>query len=187
MQDRELAEFDADSEGWVLSVVGKGEKLREVPIPDGLTAEVGQYLVHRGLDPDPGTAAEDTYLIGKIDDAGEGSNRATYDSRTGISASTLYDQLKRFFVDCSSTLVLTDRAGAARMAKASTHWLRHTFGSHAVAAHTPLEVVQSVLGHASLNTTTIYVKAERKRRFKEMSRFWDEQMVARDRGRAGIE
>jgi site-specific recombinase XerD len=96
-------------------------------------------------------------------------------------------QLKGFFVECSQALEMSDKKGAARIAQASTHWLRHTFGSHAVAAHTPLEVVQSVLGHASLNTTTIYVKAERKRRFKEMSRFWDEQMVARDRRRAGVE
>ena len=51
----------------------------------------------------------------------------------------------------------------------------------------PLEVVQDVMGHASLNTTTIYVKAERGRRFKEMNRFWDEQMVARDRRGARVE
>ena len=89
-------------------------------------------------------------------------------------------------MDCSTALALTDKAGAARIAQASTHWLRHTFGSHAVAAHTPLEVVQSVLGHASLNTTTIYVKAERKRRFQEMSRFWEDQMLVRDRRRAGV-
>jgi site-specific recombinase XerC len=123
-----------------------------------------------------------------IDDAGEGTDKPVrYDPRAGISASTLYDQLKRFFVECFQALALTDKVGAARIVRASTHWLRHTFGSHAVAAHTPLEVVQSVLGHASLNSTTIYVKAERKRRFIEMSRFWDEQMVARDRRRAGVE
>jgi site-specific recombinase XerD len=95
-------------------------------------------------------------------------------------------QLKGFFVECSQALEMSDKKGAARIAQASTHWLRHTFGSHAVAAHTPLEVVQSVLGHASLNTTTIYVKAERKRRFKEIQRFWEEQMLVRDRRRAGV-
>ena len=91
---------------------------------------------------------------------GEGvATRGPYNPKAGIAASTLYDQLKRFFVECPKALEMSDKKAAARIAQASTHWLRHIFGSHAVAAHTPLEVVQSMLGHASLNTTTIYVKA----------------------------
>lgn len=30
-------------------------------------------------------------------------------------------------------------------------WIRHTFGSHAVADDMPLDVVQYILGHESLN------------------------------------
>jgi site-specific recombinase XerD len=40
--------------------------------------------------------------------------------------------------------------------RASTHWLRHTFGRHALADGASLNVVQAVLGHASIQTTTLY-------------------------------
>ena len=54
---------------------------------------------------------------------------------------------------------------------ASTHWLRHTCGSHAVEQGVPLNVVQQNFGHASLNTTTIYTTQEVETRFDEMERF----------------
>ncbi len=49
---------------------------------------------------------------------------------------------------------------------ASVHTLRHTMATHHVARGTDLKTVQETLGHASLETTTIYVslakKAQRK-------------------------
>ncbi len=44
---------------------------------------------------------------------------------------------------------------------ASVHSLRHTFGTQSVKRGTRLKVVQEVLGHASLDTTTIYVSLAR--------------------------
>jgi site-specific recombinase XerD len=47
---------------------------------------------------------------------------------------------------------------AARITKpVTTHCLRHTFATHLVDLGTPLTVVQTVLGHASLKTTRIYL------------------------------
>ena len=62
---------------------------------------------------------------------------------------------------------------AARLAKASTHWLRHTHASHAIAGGMPIEVAQQNVGHASLATTTVYVKTEQKRRMKAVKKFWE--------------
>src|SRR5512143_3395362 len=44
---------------------------------------------------------------------------------------------------------------------ASVHSLRHTFGTHTVKRGTRLRVVQEVLGHASLKTTSLYVQLAR--------------------------
>ena|GEM_PF-7036306 len=52
---------------------------------------------------------------------------------------------------------LGDVKGAERFDQASTHWLRHSHASHAIAAGMPIEIAQQNLGHASLATTTIYV------------------------------
>lgn len=43
----------------------------------------------------------------------------------------------------------------------SVHTLRHTFGTHSVRRGTKLRVVQEMLGHSSLKTTSIYVSLAR--------------------------
>ncbi len=53
----------------------------------------------------------------------------------------------------------------------SPHAFRHTFGTQSVAADVPLDVVQQLLGHASLQTTSEYVTAEEKRRRAEIGKF----------------
>jgi integrase len=57
------------------------------------------------------------------------------------------------------------------LAKASTHWLRHTFGTRAIAREVPLDVIQAQMGHASIQTTTsIYGRAPLQRRVKELTK-----------------
>ena len=50
--------------------------------------------------------------------------------------------------------------------KASTHWLRHSHGAHALHGRegqvpVPIQIVQNNLGHSSVGTTAIYLTAER--------------------------
>ena len=56
--------------------------------------------------------------------------------------------------------------------RSGPHAFRHTFGTQAVASEVPLDVVQKLLGHASLQTTTIYVQAEKQRSIAEMNKFF---------------
>ena len=172
--DLEWVEFDAGEGGWMLRVLGKGMRLREVPMPEEVMSDLANYLADRGLDPDPRAPAnQGVFLLGKIDDVHTRLHRPTaFDARAGLSAGTLYEQLKRYFAESASVLAHRDAKAAARLAQASTHWLRHTHGAHAVASGTPIEVVQNNLGHASLATTTLYVTAERKRRHRAMQTFW---------------
>ena len=95
------------------------------------------------------------------------------DPRHGIAATTFYDQIKAFFADCASVLRgQGDPKGAERFAKASTHWMRHSHASHAIAGGMPIEIAQQNLGHASLATTTVYVTTEKRRRMKAVEAFW---------------
>jgi site-specific recombinase XerD len=43
----------------------------------------------------------------------------------------------------------------------------------------PLDVVGSLLGHASLSTTSRYVHTEGRRRLKEMKKFWGQEAVGK--------
>jgi site-specific recombinase XerD len=165
-------------QGWLLNVVGKGGRLRQVPVPLDVVSELSEYLQSRGLDPDPEASSNTgVFLLGKATDisvlAPSLHPAEGIDPKAGIAANTLYDQLKRFFEDCASVLSAQgDSKGAARFAKASTHWLRHTHASHSIARGTRVEIEQQILGHASLATTTVYVTTEGKRRMKAITSFW---------------
>ena len=54
-------------------------------------------------------------------------------------------------------------------ASAKSTAFRHTFGTQSVADDVPVDVVQKLLGHASLQTTTIYVQAEKQRVIEEIA------------------
>ena len=184
LDDLQWVEYPPDSEddehvqGWLLSVVGKGQRLRQIPVPIDVVGQLSNYLVDRGLDADPEHPAnQGAHLLGKAADlelvAPALSQLQPNDAKAGISTNTLYDQLKRFFAHCADKLAgQGDHKGAERMRKASTHWLRHTHASHAIARGTRVEIAQQILGHASLATTTAYVTTEDKRRMKAMARFW---------------
>ena len=50
-------------------------------------------------------------------------------------------------------------------------WLRHSFGTRAIARQVPLDVIQAQMGHASIQTTTaIYGRAPIRRRVDELGK-----------------
>ncbi|CAB3774487.1 Tyrosine recombinase XerC [Paraburkholderia humisilvae] len=63
-------------------------------------------------------------------------------------------------------------AEMTQLASTSPHAFRHTFGTQAGANDVPLDVIQRIMGHASLQTTTIYLQAERERMMKESAEYF---------------
>ena len=172
------ASDDQPMQGWLLRVIGKGQKEREVPLPADVVGELASYLVSRALDADPEDIGNHgAFVLGKASDASARapglSTGQVFDPRQGIAATTFYDQIKAFFADCADVLRgQGDAKGAERFAQASTHWLRHSHASHAIASGMPIEIAQQNLGHASLATTTVYVTTEKRRRMKAVEAFW---------------
>jgi integrase len=180
--------------GWVLHVVGKRGKYREVPLPEDLVHALQTYLGARGLPDDLEHVPPGTYLIGKVDDlylklpsagrmdvvdaAGAIETVTALPDGTpaykgdGVRPQTIHEDLQRLFERVAQRLEGKDRLGAQRLRLASAHWLRHTSASTAVAAGVPLDVVGALLGHASLTTTSQYVHAESHRVAKEMKKLW---------------
>ena len=165
-------------EGWELTVLGKGNKERIVSVPTDVVGELSHYLASRGLDRDPEHPENrGAFLIGRTSDIATRApwstiSRELYDPKAGIASGTLYEQLKTFFIACGDALAATDPKGAERLRAGSTHWLRHTHGTHAVAGGMPLDVIQQNMGHASLDTTTGYTTSEERRRMIEAARLW---------------
>ncbi|WP_186156527.1 site-specific integrase [Burkholderia gladioli] len=165
---------------WQLTVVGKGSKARVTPVSDACIAALAAHWRDRGEDwhdtrgasrcaliaplalpPTPNALAKAARLAeGHADEIG---GYAVRPARRLVAWALA--QL------CDTMPDLTD-AERQHLARTSPHALRHTFGTQAVAADVPLDVVQRVLGHASLQTTTVYVTAEQRRVRAELGRYF---------------
>lgn len=132
-------------DGQTLTVFGKGNKERMVPLSDPARDAVSAWLAERD-GPKKGAGAGFLFPSG---------------ARAGhIPRAAFNDMLK----------VLAAEAGIDP-ARVSPHVLRHSFASHMLAHGADLRSLQQLLGHADISTTQIYthVLDERLKRLVEQS------------------
>lgn len=89
-----------------------------------------------------------------------------------MDPSALYQSLKRFFAACAreARTAGMPEGDAKALAAASTHWMRHFFANSALADGVAAEAVKDAMGHASLTTTSIYLRTERKRMVEQIGK-----------------
>lgn len=144
--------------GWIVEILGKGGRRRRVPVPVALADELAQLASLDGA-----ASGADRAMVVRWRRAASGHWRQ--DGPLGAHA--LYMQIRQLMARVSVSLRESGRIeDADALQRATTHWLRHTFATHAVASGVPLDVVQASLGHASLSTTSHYVKPELARRVR---------------------
>lgn len=138
-------------ERWWLEVLGKGDKARLVPATAELMGELMQYRRSRGLSP-LATYDETTPLLLPI--IGPVKQMA----RTAV-----HEMVKAVMRRTAERLRDSDEpdavAAAAHIEQASTHWMRHTAGTHQ-SDSVDLKVVRDNLGHANIATTNTYLHSE---------------------------
>lgn len=153
-----LSDIQHEEEGWVMQVHGKGSKNRIVAIPPSALQALNTYLQARGLG-DITCADPAAPVLASL-----------HDTLQGVGYQALYEHVKSWL---SKAIDAADLPASERhrMSQASTHWLRHTFGTRAIAKDVPLDVIQAQMGHASIQTTTaIYGRAPMRRRIDELDR-----------------
>lgn len=153
-----LADVQHEEEGWVMQVHGKGSKNRIVALPPAALQALNTYLQARGLR-DINCATPQAPVLASL-----------HDPLQGVGYQALYQHVKSWL---GKAIDVADLSTSERMRlrQASTHWLRHTFGTRAIAKEVPLDVIQAQMGHASIQTTTaIYGRAPMRRRIDEMDR-----------------
>ncbi len=120
----------------VVRVLGKGSKVRLVPLGEAALAALDEYLMR----------SRPALLAGRLSDALFVTQRGE-----GMTRQAFWYLIKR-------------HALAAGIAKdLSPHTLRHAFATHLVNHGADLRVVQLLLGHSDLSTTQIYTHVARER------------------------
>lgn len=135
LRSKELLEadiVDLDLDRREIRVVGKGRKVRVVPVGAPAAVALERYLVQAR----PQLAARNP----------EAESGRLFLSKNGraLSASDLRRRLR--------LAVLASGAPA----DASPHTLRHSFATHLLEGGADLRSIQELLGHASLSTTQVY-------------------------------
>ncbi|WP_250510313.1 site-specific integrase [Caballeronia sp. GACF4] len=198
---------------WELTVVGKGQRERTVPVSaaalvalrahwadrngarnDGRSqAHIDQAQAFEGAAEEK-RSTEEEHLTGPLlapvvipwTEASRRRHRWERvgnedDTRPGVQSSSeetgytadglnrLIGRMLKVLVETMDRLSLDERV---LLGQTNAHAFRHTFGTQSVADEVPVDVVQKVLGHASLQTTTIYVQAEKQRVLEELAGYY---------------
>ncbi|WP_281661236.1 tyrosine-type recombinase/integrase [Microvirgula aerodenitrificans] len=135
---------------WWWRVLGKGNKIGDIPVSEDLLDALARYRGHLGLSPLP-LPGEATPLVCRV------IGRGQY---TTLTPTAIYLIVKQVFLRAAALFRSHDRHLASRLEAASTHWLRHTSASHQLDAGVPLLVVSQNLRHASIQTTRKYLHSE---------------------------
>ena len=168
-------------ETWVLTVTGKRNKTRDIP----LNPDVVHLLAMHGkefMDGDKRQAEHANHAdqadlplirtlhasVAQWESGKDGAvqiGRVSEKPGSALSAAGIYAVLKRFFGRLARTAAEVG-LDPQRFEKASTHWMRHTFVRQALVDGVPIEVVSDLAGHASIDTTSIYATQELARKIK---------------------
>lgn len=154
-------------ERWSLDVIGKGDKLRSVPLSTPVKTALLHYMGSIGISLDYVIRASSGLDEGEAQQpilrTQRGRRARGLDGRkilstpsSAMSYQSLHRVLTTHFETKSAALEAQDPISAARIKEASAHWLRHSCAVQAL-KRVPLNGVQKLLGHASIAVTGRYV------------------------------
>ena len=123
---------DLDFSNGQISVLGKRNKVRLIPLLPNIIKRIQEYLVFRNQQD---CASQSRYVL--INTKGQ-----------AISPTKIYDCVTRFL-----SLVSTKQ-------KISPHVLRHSFATHMLNRGADINTIKELLGHSSLSSTQLYAKVQ---------------------------
>jgi integrase len=157
-----------------LKVLGKGGKLREVPLPSALADELKAYAKERGIV--WGMTDTQEPIIGKFRKSlTSNPGRLEEFKETSFHPVALHSLLKQFFNEAVEARKAEsdgdseqDRREIESLGRMTAHWLRHTHATHALGRGAELIQIKDNLGHASLSTTSLYLHSDKDSRHAAM-------------------
>ncbi|MCK0753743.1 site-specific integrase [Chromohalobacter japonicus] len=142
-----MSDFIQREGRWWWRVVGKGDKLAEVPVPPDMMKLLADWRMTLGMSPQP-EPDETTPLLRALD------------GQRGVGDNQLYRLIRETFRAGYQALDDLPEAKRAPLQQATPHWLRHTALTHQAQAGVELRYLASTARHARLDTTARYLHAE---------------------------
>lgn len=139
-----MGNFLQREENWFLRVIGKGKKLREIPIPDELLAALKTFRLSIGLISPLPKFREQTPLI------------PMQNLEQPISTRRIDQILRWAFNLGADRFEPHEPRKASKLRAASAHWLRHSYVTYLLDSGAPLKVAQENAGHSDIGTTMHY-------------------------------
>ena len=139
-----MGNFIQREENWFLRVIGKGKKLREIPVPDDLLDALADFRKSAGLPSPEPKFREKTPLI------------PMQNLKQPISTRRIDQILKWAFNLGAQQFDVKEPRRASKLRQASAHWLRHSYVTYLLDSGAPLKVVQVNAGHSDAGTTMHY-------------------------------
>lgn len=139
---------------WFLRVIGKGKKLREIPIPDELREALANFREKVGLPTPQPKYRENTPLI------------PMQNLKQPIRPRQIDQILKWAFNLGANQFEPEHPQKASKLRQASAHWLRHSYVTYLLDSGAPLKVAQENAGHSDIGTTMLYRHVSQTDRFE---------------------
>lgn len=139
-----MGNFLQRENNWFLRVTGKGQKVREIPVPDDLLSALADFRISVGLLTEEPKFREKTPLI------------PMQNLKQPISARRIDQIIKWAFNLGAQQFDVHEPRRASKLRQASAHWLRHSYVTYLLDSGAPLKVVQENAGHSDVGTTMHY-------------------------------
>ncbi|MFM2344065.1 MAG: hypothetical protein RLZZ210_675 [Pseudomonadota bacterium] len=156
---------NSNEASWWLYIVGKGNKMRKIPVNPELIEIMNLYkslYLNIGIDEN----IENLSLVSKV------KNKNNKRDITTITRASLHNWIKCIFEIAKEFILKNDEYEEFRknlhiLDKASAHWIRHTTWTHMANKNIDLRFIRDNAGHTSISTTSIYLHSEDKKRHEE--------------------
>jgi site-specific recombinase XerC len=143
---------------WIYSVFGKGDKTRQVTLPDAYLDYLKRWRTHLGLTAPLPVPGESTPILPSRKGDAVGKRQVQ----------RIYEQAMVATADRMEREGFRDEARQILAIRSETHYLRHTGASQAIEAGGDIRHISEELGHANATfTESVYVNSEQARRRTE--------------------
>lgn len=163
---------------YALEIIGKGNKERLVPVNERTINALRAHWHDHGLNFDTNSEERPLLLPLVIPRHSKAIKKHDEQHRKGYSADGMYPLIKRVwkkFGKLEGIEEVFSHEELDKLVKSSPHAFRHTFATLATESNMPPDVIQEILGHASIATTSIYNRSKEKRIMSEAAKFFAPQ------------